>query len=128
MRRSSDSLEEKRTAPRLRLSYPIEITCEDAKHRGATRGVTTDLAARGAYFRTFGWRPFKEGTKVSVRIVVPHALQTGRDTIQLRMETNAEVRRMEEVDVREAYGEDGLALMGIALEFDCPLSFRYFWV
>ena len=118
---------EHRTNPRLRLSYPIEVFVRELGSAGGTRGVTTNLSARGAYFKTFTWGVFREGGRVEVKILVPHPLRSGEDSIQLHMKTEGTVRRMEEIVGREALGEDGLTLKGVALKFDAPLSFNYFW-
>lgn len=116
---------ENRRNPRLRLSYPIEV--EGAGGPRGTRGVTSNLSARGAYFKTFAWEQFQEGCEVRVRIEVPHPLQSQKDLIHLHLEAAGRVRRMDTVAGREALGEDGLALKGIALEFASPLRFNYFW-
>lgn len=118
---------EKRTNPRLTLTYPIEVSVEAKGRAGGTRGVTTNLSARGAYFKTFTWQLFDEGVPVRVRIVVPHPLKSGEDAIELHMRTSGRVRRLDRIVGREALGEDGLDLKGVALEFDEPLAFNYFW-
>ena len=45
--------------------------------------------------------------------------------MQITMSTRGTVCRLERVVGREALGEDGLSLKGIALQFDSPLSFQY---
>ena len=52
-------------------------------------------------------------------------MQAGTDILELNMMTKGTVRRMDRVHGREALGEDGLALKGVAVEFDAPLSFNY---
>ena len=49
---------ERRANPRLGLSYPIEVHVRAEGRAGGTRGVTTNLSARGAYFKTFAWEHF----------------------------------------------------------------------
>jgi hypothetical protein len=109
------------------LSYPIEVQVREVGQAGGTRGVTANLSARGAYFKTFAWQHFDMGTKVGVKVLVPHPMQSGEDVIELNMETEGRVRRLDRVRGREALGEDGLDLKGIAVEFETPLSFDYRW-
>lgn len=118
---------EKRTNPRLGLSYPIEVCVEERGSAGGTRGVTANLSARGAYFKTFTWQAFREGVAVRVRILVPHSMRSGDEEVELHMRTSGRVKRLERIIGREALGEDGIDLKGIALEFDAPLAFNYFW-
>lgn len=87
--------------------------------------MTTNLSARGAYFKTFAWDHFETGSRVAVKVQVPHPMQAGTDIMELNMMTKGTVRRMDRVHGREALGEDGLALKGVAVEFDAPLSFNY---
>jgi hypothetical protein len=94
---------------------------------GGTRSVTTNLCARGAYFKTFSWSHFEEGARVGVRVLVPHPAQSGEEIMELTMCTLGRVCRMERVSGREALGEDGLSLKGVAVMFDSPLSFNYQW-
>ena len=117
--------DERRRNPRLKLSYPIELRAPGC---GATRAVTANLSARGAYFTTYSWDGFNVGERVQVRIQVPHRLQDGEESIQLHMTADGVLRRVTEVPVPEAFGEDGIALGGIAVEFDAPLEFRYLWM
>ena len=116
---------ERRANPRLRLSYPIEVHVRTIGCAGGTRGVTSNLSARGAYFKTFSWEHFEAGSRVAVTVQVPHPMQAGSDMLELNMSTEGTVRRMDRVNGREALGEDGLALKGVAVEFDAPLSFNY---
>ncbi len=116
---------DRRHHPRLSLSYPIELSVKETGEAGGTRGVTANLCARGAYFKTFAWSPFRAGQKVSVMIHVPHAMVSGDDQIRLEMEAAGKVRRLESVQGREALGEDGLSLHGVAVEFEAPLKFSY---
>ena len=62
-----------------------------------------------------------------MRIQVPHPLHTRGDLVHLHLEAAGCIRRLESVAGREALGEDGLDLKGIAVEFDSPLQFNYFW-
>jgi len=116
---------ERRSNPRLRLSYPIEVSVRDKGRMGGTRGVTTNLSARGAYFKTFSWSAFRVGARVRVDVMVPHPMHNGKDLIQLQMNTDGRVRRLDDVGGREALGEDGLRLKGVAVEFEEPLRFDY---
>jgi len=119
------SILERRANPRLNLSYPIEVQVREEGRAGGTRGVTTNLSARGAYFKTFSWQHFDMGSRVGVTVLVPHPMQEGADVLELNMMTVGTVCRLDRVSGREALGEDGLALKGIAVEFDLPLSFNY---
>ena len=89
--------------------------------------MTTNLSARGAYFKTFSWQHFREGGAVSVKILVPHPLNSGEGTIHLSMQTGGRVARLDRILGREALGENGIDLKGVAIQFDEPLSFRYMW-
>lgn len=109
------------------LSYPIELKTREAGLCGRASGVTTNLGARGAYFKTFSWEDFREGVRVDISIQVPHPMHGDTDLVHLRMKTVGRVIRVERVVGREALGEDGLELKGIALEFDTPLQFNYFF-
>ena len=119
------SSNERRQNPRLALSYPIELSVREPGEAGGTRAVTANLCARGAYFKTFSWDPFRAGQSVSVKIQVPHAMVEGDEQIRIDMNAPARVKRMESIQGREALGEDGLDLRGVAVEFDEPLQFRY---
>ncbi len=116
---------ERRQNPRLSLSYPIELNVREPGESGGTRGVTANLCARGAYFKTFSWDAFRAGQSVSVNIQVPHAMVTGSEQIRIDMQAPARVRRMDSISGREALGEDGLDLRGVAVEFDTPLEFHF---
>ena len=118
---------DKRNNPRLALSYPIELQVCVRGEAGRTSGVTSNLSARGAFFRTFSWQPFREGQQVRVRIRVPHPLKAGEELIQLDMGARGRVVRLDPVIGREGFGEDGIDLKGIAIRFDDPLEFTYFW-
>ncbi len=117
---------DRRKNVRLALSYPIEVQVREGEG-GGTRGVTSNLCARGAYFKTFAWECFGEGDTVDVSILVPHVMQDGRDLIQLHLKARGRIRRLETIRGREALGEDGLVLKGIAVEFADPLRFDYYW-
>ena len=118
---------EKRSNPRLALSYPIEMQVNQEGEAGRTRGVTSNLSARGAYFKTFAWQSFREGQRVMVKVRVPHPLQAGEELINLDMRADGEVLRLERILGREGFGEDGVDLKGVAIRFDEPLEFSYFW-
>ena len=120
-------LGDQRRNSRLTLCYPIELKTDEPGRFGRASGVTTNLAARGAYFKTFSWKEFRVGARVEISIQVPHPMHGDTDLVHLRMKTVGQVRRLEHVVGREALGEDGLALKGIALEFDRPLQFNYFF-
>ena len=117
--------DERRQNPRLELSYPIELNVKEPGEAGGTRAVTANLCARGAYFKTFSWDAFRAGQSVCVKIQVPHAMVTGSEQFRIDMQASAKIRRMESVEGREALGEDGLDLRGVAVEFEAPLEFRY---
>jgi hypothetical protein len=119
---------EKRANPRLALTYPIEVMVDAKGHAGGTRGVTSNLSARGAYFKTFAWDAFERGIPVEIRILVPHPIVSGEESMQLHMATRGWVTRLDRVVGREALGEDGLLLKGVALSFERPLRFNYFWM
>ena len=111
-------LRDQRKNSRLTLCYPIELkTCQPGRF-GRASGVTTNLGSRGAYFKTFSWKDFREGGQVEISIQVPHPMHEETDLVHLRMQTVGKVCRLERIVGREALGEDGLALKGIALEFD----------
>jgi hypothetical protein len=120
---------ERRTTPRLGLSYPIRLL-----RQGETGGgllghtVTRDLSARGAYFSTFDGRTYSVGQRVNVVISVPHRLSSGGKEILLDLRGDASVVRLDGPEVHRLYGENGLMLTGVAVEFDEPLHFRYGWV
>jgi hypothetical protein len=119
---------ERRRNPRLRLCYPIETRVREDGEAGSSRSVTADLGARGAYYRTFAGSAFRVGQKVSVRIVVPHALTSGDSEVRIDMRTEGRVLRVEPVRGREGFGEDGVLLFGVAVTFDRPLEFRCDWM
>ena len=118
---------ERRSDPRLKLAYPIEIHVHVPGRCGGTRGVTANLSARGAYFKTFEWSPFKAGLPVKVTIQVPHPFLSGDQVVLLVMTVSGTVQRLDRVMGREALGEDGLDLKGLAVRFEAPLEFSYFW-
>ena len=119
---------DRRENPRLKLSYPIEMSVREEGEVGSARSVTANLSARGAYFKTFGWQDFREGQRVSVKIRVPHRLQAGEEAIQLHMRAEGRLLRIDPTPEQEAFGEDGVAMGGIAVKFDAPLEFRYLWM
>ena len=136
----------RRNSPRLGLSYPIRLAGESDAHGGVSDGsrlgpgerswrgerlgqsVTRDLSSRGAYFTTFDGGPFSVGQRVSVVISVPHRLAFGGDQVMLDLRGPGQVVRLEGARTHRTYGEDGLALTGVAVQFDGPLDFRYGWV
>lgn len=118
----------RRTTPRLVLSYPIRL------HRSGDAGgllghtVTKDVSSRGAYFTTFDGLPYSVGQKVNVVISVPHRLAQGGKQILLDLRGAGSVVRLDGPRAHRNFGENGLALTGVAIEFDEPLQFRYGWV
>ncbi len=116
---------ERRKNPRLTLNYPIELSVREPGEAGGTRGVTANLCARGAYFKTFAWDSFREGQRVTVKIQVPHAIVSGPEQVRLDLSAGGLVRRLDAILGREALGEDGLDLRGVAVQFDAPLEFSY---
>ena len=123
----SDS-SDRREHPRLSLSYPIRIG--DAQPEGSRpreHTVTQNLSARGAYFCTFKEPPWKPGALVAVVVSVPHRLATGGPEVTLDLRGEARVVRID-APAHGAAGENGVALTGVALEFDAPLAFQYAWV
>ncbi|MHC4473000.1 MAG: PilZ domain-containing protein [Planctomycetota bacterium] len=118
---------DRRGNPRLSLTYPIEVQVQEPGRFGGTRGVTANLSARGAYFKTFEWEPFSAGRSVRVTIQVPHPFLSGDEVVQLTMTVAGRVRRLDRIVGREALGEDALDLKGVALVFDTPLEFDYYW-
>ena len=119
--------QERRRNPRLGLSYPIEVQIREKGRCGGARAVTTNLCARGAYFKTFSWASLAVGAPVVVTVTVPHPLHTEHELLQLEMKTKGRILRMAAVSGRESLGEDGLVLKGVAVKFDAPLSFDYGW-
>ncbi len=119
---------ERRTNPRLRIHYPVETTIRGEVEGGSTRALTSDLGARGLYFRTFSWEGLRVGQRVSIRVTVPHSLLDGAREVRLDMRTEGTVLRIERVRGRAALNEDGVPLVGVALEFDRPLEFRCDWL
>lgn len=120
---------ERRDHPRLRLSYPIRIlpdNDEGAAPLGHT--VTQNLSSRGAYFRTFRSAPYQAGHPVSIVISVPHRTATDAREVVLDLKGAGRIVRVESPSHGGPYGEDGVALAGVAVEFVAPLSFHYRWV
>ncbi len=133
---------ERRTDPRLRLCYPIEIrSVVVGKATVVQRTVTQDLSARGAYFcmedDPLGGDPkgngptCEVGLPVVVVVRVPHRLASngssdGRD-VSLDLRGDGRIVRMDS-PARGTAGEDGVRLTGIAVEFSRPLDFSYAWV
>ncbi len=118
---------DRRDNPRLRLSYPIRVLAEDEGGRPLGHTVTQNLSARGAYFCTFHGAPYEVGRVVTVVISVPHRLASGGREVTLDLRGAGRVVRIE-APTRRLNGEDGVAMTGIAIEFDCPLSFHYAWM
>jgi hypothetical protein len=125
---------ERRSDPRLKLCYPIEVSPTGGTTAGSSgplrpRSVTQELSARGAYFCTSETEAARceVGGSVDVVVTVPHRLvPDGRDvTIDLRAQG-----RVVRVDLpaRGTAGEDGVHLAGIALRFDRPFDFSYCWI
>ena len=118
---------ERREHPRLHLSYPIQVgSAYPEGGRPEEHTVSQNLSARGAYFCTFREPPWRQGTRVSVVVSVPHRLASGKGEVTLDLRGTARVVRLELPAVGVG-GENGVPLTGVALEFDAPLSFRYAW-
>ena len=64
---------------------------------------------------------------MKVTIQVPHPFLSGDEVVQLVMSVPGRVQRLDRVVGREALGENGLDLKGVAVEFEAPLEFTYFW-
>lgn len=120
---------DRRGDPRLRLSYPIRVS-DGPDEAGATisRTVTRNVSARGAYFTTFDGAVFQVGQELGVAISVPHRLGDDGPEIVIDLRSRARVVRIDRPGSRRLYGEDGVALTGIALSFTDPLRFRFAWV
>lgn len=126
---------DRRENPRLQLSYPIRVhdldrlglECGDAV-RGRPLGhtVTQNLCARGAYFHTYQGAPYKLGLEVTVEVSVRHRLATDGKEITLDLRGEGRVVRVESPS-RHAFGESGVTLTGVAVEFAKPLDFHYCW-
>jgi hypothetical protein len=123
---------ERRNNPRLRLSYPIRVdaAAEEAEPGGETLGrtVTQNLGSRGAYFSTFHPDPYAVGQEVAVVLTVPHRLSKNGESVMLDMRGRGRVVRVESPQKHGRYGEDGLTISGVALEFSSPLSFHFRWI
>ncbi len=118
---------DRRINPRLKLSYPIRILREEGPGRPIGHTVTQNLSARGAYFSTFHGEPYQEGLTVTVVVSVPHRLATGTKEVTLDLRGEGRVVRVES-PANRIFGEDGVSMTGVAIEFVEPLSFHYCWV
>lgn len=118
----------RRTTPRLVLSYPIRLNRSGDAGAALGSTVTKDLSSRGAYFTTFDGAPYSVGQRVNLVISVPHRLAHGGDEILLDLRGAGSVVRLDGPRSHRTFGENGLALTGVAIEFDEPLRFRYGWV
>ena len=119
---------EQRQSARLALCYPIRL--ERDGDAGATlleRTVTRNIAARGAYFSTFQAGSFSVGQEVRVVVSVPHRLSGDGREVLLDLSGKGRIVRLEDPQVHGCYGEDGLSLTGVAIEFAGPRSFQYRW-
>lgn len=120
---------DRRTDARLRLAYPIQVRPDaDRVTRAGRRIVTQDVSARGAYFSTFDGGDYSVGQVLGIEISVPHKLAGGPHEVLLELRGRARVVRIDPPAARRVYGEDGLALTGVALHFADPLRFEYAWV
>lgn len=120
---------EKRTNPRLKLRYPIQVKRESGSGDSVLgRTVTQNLGARGAYFSTFDAEGFRVGQAVAVVLSVPHRLAAAGQEVMLDLRGRGRVVRVEGPEVHKTYGEDGTTLAGVAIEFASPLTFHYRWV
>ncbi len=118
----------RRSNPRLRLSYPIRIRAAgERESRSVGHTVTHDLSARGAYFCTFDGGQFAPGMQVEVVISVPHRLGAAGREVTLDLRGEGEIVRVESPSHRLG-GEDGVMLTGVALKLTTPLAFHYCWV
>lgn len=118
---------DRRSNPRLRLSYPIRLLADPDDTRPIGHTVTQDLCARGAYFCTFHGAPYAVGREVTVVVSVPHRLASGGREVTLDLRGAGRVVRVETPANRQN-GENGVPLTGVAIEFDRPLSFHYAWM
>lgn len=124
---------ERRINPRLKLSYPIRVDAAAGIDDGGAgpmlgRTVTQNLGSRGAYFSTFHPDPYEVGQEIAVVLTVPHRLSSNGGSVMLDMRGRGRVVRVEGPQKHGRYGEDGLTISGVALEFVSPLSFHYRWV
>jgi hypothetical protein len=119
---------ERRTDPRLRLCYPIEVRPGDGPEVSVTsRTVTQDLSARGAYFCTSMPEDCQVGRTVEIVVTVPHRLAADGSEVSIDLRGHARIVRVD-LPARGSAGEDGVVLAGVALEFERPLDFSYSWV
>ncbi len=120
---------DQRVNPRLKLSYPIRLFVrrEDDADLSLGHTVTQNLSARGAYFHTFHGDAYEVGLSVAVEVAVPHKLTTDAKQITLDLRGEGRVIRVES-PTRHVYGESGVTLAGVAVEFVEPLSFHYCWM
>lgn len=120
---------EQRENPRLALRYPIRVSIDGMEGASVSgRTVTCNVAARGAYFRTFDGDAYRVGQPVSVTLSVPHRLAAGGQEVMLDLAGTGRVVRIEGPREHRSFGEDGATLTGIALEFSDSLHFHYRWV
>ena len=120
--------EERRESARLPLSYPIRVLEDRTRPRSLLgHTVTRNLSARGVFFRTFHAEPFHQGRKVHVVISVPHRMASDGREVQLDLEGAGRVVRVDDPGAEGLYGEDGVALTGVALAFDRALGFESRW-
>jgi hypothetical protein len=123
--------DERRVHPRLRLCYPIRVERDaDAGPCTLARTVTENVGARGAYFSTSSPGPYAVGQAVRVVVRVPHRMGSRANAadVMLEMQGRGRVVRVDGPTARGVYGEDGIDLSGVAIEFAGPLSFSYRWV
>jgi hypothetical protein len=120
---------ELRLNPRLQLRYPIRIDDAEAPDGPViSRTVTQNLGARGAYFSTFHPDPYHVGQPVGVVVTVPHRLSAGGEEVLLDLRARGRIVRVDAPASHRRFGEDGLGISGVAVEFSSPLAFNYRWV
>lgn len=123
---------ERRAEARLTLAYPIRVepapAADEVPPGRPLRTVTRDLSARGAYFTTYVGDAYAMGQELTVVITVPHRLAGSSTDVLLDLRGPARVVRKDTPARGAAFGENGLSLTGIALQFSEPLRFRFAWV
>jgi hypothetical protein len=117
---------EKRRHLRQDVLLPLRVANGDLTGNVLYEGVTLNVGAGGVYFRTYGWRDFKIGSRVEVVIDVPPEMNgllpfggmTGTGTV-LRVERSGRF-----ASLAPDTEEDRPCERGVALEFDSKLRFE----
>ena len=86
------------------------------------------LAQDMKFFRASGGHPFRIGLPVDLTVSVPHRIATDGREVQLDLEGRGRVVRLERSGSRGYYGEDGVDITGVAIEFASPLRFNTDWI